>query len=198
MNQAQMLRRQALLDQQDAAFENFWPQRGGYLLFVSAFASVAENLEQLARKADSTSGNPIEHSQTYGAMPRSLIQEVSFGMNEDELDEQLIPAIVAFKKSEDLMQGIDDPIEKMKLDFAYGRALFRLSHGRDLNLARQARDRLASALQLARLYSPMHVQSAERSILNAESGLELVEEGVSMDEQIVELAQSLKKKSAKS
>ena len=91
--------------------------------------------------------------------------------------------LIDFDKADALLKALADPVEQMKLDFGYGRTLFRLSRGRDLLLAVQARDRLASALALARsvmpaLVPPGQLESAladaEKTLRNAESGLALV------------------------
>jgi hypothetical protein len=92
----------------------------------------------------------------------------------------LIPAARAFGRADELLKGLSDPIERMKLAYAYGRALFRLSEGRNLGYATEGRDRLASALALARRYMPDGVSSAEE-------GLAAVLEGLEIDRQIADL-----------
>lgn len=185
MNQSQLARRNALLARQDAALHR-WPQ-GKAPAFIEEVTMVARELEALAREVDELGADRLQRARTWRF---AGLAYADAAVGQELL--KLAPTARAFGNADGLLEGLEEPIERMKLDYAYGRALFRLSQGRDLSLAMQARDRLASALELARSFMPALVASAEEALDSAQKGLDLVWEGTLIDQQIADLPAGLR------
>ena len=52
------------------------------------------------------------------------------------------------------LAGASDELERVKLNYCFGKTLLQLSDGKDLELATEARTRLKTALNLARVHMP--------------------------------------------
>lgn len=152
MTPDQLKRREALLTRNDAALDR-WPQRSGKD-FVREMTAVAKGLEALAREVDTAQGDQLERSRNW-----RFVGNAYFDLANAKDLELLKLAADAYKKAEALLAGIDNAIEKMKLDYSYGHALFHLSDAKDLALVQEARRRYASALEIARAKMPAGVES---------------------------------------
>src|SRR5262245_31758000 len=139
MTPSQIERREALLSRNDAAL-NRWPQRTGQD-FVREMTAVAEGLEAVAREAHGARGHQLERSRTW-----RFVGNAYFDLANAKDVPLLKRAADAYEKAEALLAGIDDAIERMKLDYSYGHALYHLSDATDLALVQEARRRYASAL----------------------------------------------------
>jgi hypothetical protein len=82
----------------------------------------------------------------------------------------------AFQKAEALLTGIDNRVEKMKLDYSYGNTLFHLSDAKDMRMLEEARRRYASALAMAQTNMPAGVESARSALANADRVIALLKQ----------------------
>ena len=62
----------------------------------------------------------------------------------------------------------------MKLNYCFGNTLLKLSDAKDLRMASAARERLQTALGLARVHMPAGVASLEKEVANAEQIVSLL------------------------
>jgi hypothetical protein len=161
MTPSQLKRRQALLDRSDAALER-WPQRVGHP-FLREMSDVARGLETLAIEADAEGGDCLERCRTW-----RFAGNAYFDLGNGKELPQMRQAVSAFERAELLLEGLDDPIERMKLNYSFGHALFHLSDATDVTLVQKARDRYRIALGLARLHLPVGVESAQKALTAAE------------------------------
>lgn len=184
MTPSQLKRRAALLARQDAALDR-WPE-GRAPEFLSEVTVVADGLEKIANEADATGGDSFELARTWRYVGNAH-SDLAVGQSLDPL----VPAAEAYRRADALLTDSDDPIERMKLDYSYGRTLLRLCEGKNPALAQQARDRFASALRLARAHMPALAADVERALADAEQVLAIVQTVSRMDERIGELKQEL-------
>lgn len=184
MTPSQLERREALLARQDAILSR-WPQ-GRDSEFMRQMARLAHDLEALAHEADAAGGEALERGRNWRYVGNAYA-DLAVGQEVDKLE----PAANAYRRADLLLAAIDAPIERMKLDFSFGRALLRLSEGRHLALARAARDRFACALRFAHTHMPAGVADAERALADAEEALALVQTVGHIDARIGELEQEL-------
>jgi hypothetical protein len=184
MNPSQLQRRAALVARSDAALER-WPQRTGRE-FTREMSAVASGLEALAAEADAAGGNRLERCRTW-----RFAGLVAFDLGNGKELPEMRRAVDAFRKADALLEGIDNPLERTKLDYSFGHALFHLCDGKDIGLAREARDRYASALALARTHLPAGVADAQRALTNAERLIEMLQTVSHLDERIGNLREDL-------
>jgi hypothetical protein len=184
MTRSQLKRRAALLARQDAALDR-WPE-GRTPEFQREVAAVAQDLESIASETGAGRGDAFEVARTWRYVGNAY-SDLAVGRGCD----QLAPAAEAYRRADALLSDDADPIERMKLDYSYGRALLRLCDGKDSALAQQARDRFASALELARSHMPALAPDAERALAEAEQVLAMVQTVSQIDERIGELKQEL-------
>lgn len=184
MTPSQLDRREALLARQDTVLSR-WPQ-GRDSEFMRQMARLAHDLEALAHEADAAGDEALERGRNWRYVGNAYA-DLAVGQEVDKLE----PAANAYRRADLLLAAIDAPIERMKLDFSFGRALLRLSEGRHLALAREARDRFACALRIARTHMPAGVADAERALADAEEALALVQTAGHIDARIGELEQEL-------
>lgn len=180
MTPTQLKRREKALARNDAALER-WPQRIGEG-FIREMTEVVEELQALAREADATPDDQLERSRNW-----RFVGNAYFDFANAKDLRLLGLAAEAYRKAEALLAGIDNAIEKMKLDYSYGHALFHLSDAKDLALLQEARRRYASALEIARTRMPAGVESAERALANADRVIELLTQADDLSQQISEL-----------
>jgi hypothetical protein len=180
MTPTQLKHREALLARNDAALDR-WPQRTGQD-FIREMTEVVEELEALSREADTARGDQLERSRNW-----RFVGNVCFDLaNAKDLD-LLKRAADAYKKAEALLAGIDNTVEKMKLDYSYGHALFHLSDAKELTLLQEARRRYSSALEIARTKMPAGIESARTALANADRVIALLTQAEGLSRQIVEL-----------
>jgi hypothetical protein len=181
MTRSELARRDALLARQDKAAER-WPG-GKAKAFVDETSTVARDLEALAQEADERGGDPLERARTW-RLAGLAHMDAAVGHRDNA---SLTSAARAFEVADALMVNVTDPVEKLKLQYAYGRTQFRLSRGKDLTLAAFACYRLTSALELARQFMPTLVRPVEEALVTAQQGLVAVQEGTKVDQEIASL-----------
>ena len=161
MTPSLLRRRQKLVDRSDAALER-WPERTGRQ-FAREMSQIAEGLEALAKEADAQGGNCLERCRTWRYAGNAYF-DLGNGKDLPEMKK----AVSAFKAAEPLLDASDDPVERMKLNYSLGHALFHLSDATDVTLAQEARDRYAFALTLARNHLPEAAGPAQQALANAD------------------------------
>ena len=161
MNSAQMKRRDALLARNDAALER-WPDRSGPA-FTAEMSAVAEGLETLAEAVARSGKDALEGSRTW-----RFAGNAYFDLGAGREHAPLERAAAAYRSAESLLDGLDDRVELVKLNYCFGNTLLKLSDAKDLGMASAARERLKTALALARNHMPAGVPSLEKEVANAE------------------------------
>jgi hypothetical protein len=180
MNPSLMKRREALLKRNDAALDR-WPGRTGKD-FVAEMTAIAKELEALAREVDVGRGDPLERSRNWRYVGNAYFDLA----NAKDLAHLKLSA-GAFQKAEALLAGIDNSIEKMKLDYSYGNTLFHLSDGKDIQMLQEARRRYASAREMAQAHMPAGVESAKSALANAERVIALLTQAEDLSQQASDL-----------
>ena len=187
MTRTQLRQRDRLLTRHESALAQ-WSDRSGSD-FQRAITEVARELDRLAREADATRGDCLERARTWRHAGNAY-----FDLGNGQDAAQLRLAATAFQKAETLLQGIDDPIEKMKLDLSYGRALlhqFRLSKGNEAAFAQQARLRHASALAIAEAEMPNAVASLKTALAQSEQAIALLQGAENLSGKITKLEREI-------
>jgi hypothetical protein len=167
MNSAQMKRRDALLARNDAALDR-WPDRSGPA-FTAEMGAVAEGLEALAQAVARSGKDALEGSRTWRFAGNAYF-DLGAGRERTPLEK----AAAAYRSAESLLEGLDDRVELVKLNYCFGNTLLKLSDAKDLNMASAARERLQTALGLARVHMPAGVASLEKEVANAEQIVSLL------------------------
>ena len=185
MTPSQLKRRETLLVRSDTALDR-WPERTGHA-FIREMTAVASGLEALAEEADAAGGDRLERCRTW-----RFAGNAYFDLGNGKELPEMRRAADAFRKADTLLKGIDNPIERLKLNYSFGHALFHLCDAKDIELAREARDRYASALTLAREHMPAGVSAAEQALANAERVISLLQTVSHLDERIGEIKEELK------
>jgi tetratricopeptide (TPR) repeat protein len=168
MTPKQLKQREILLARNDATLDR-WPERTGPE-FIREMTAVLQGLEALAREADAVVGDRLERCRTW-----RYVGNAYFDLGAVRELAQLKHAADAYQRAEALLEGLDDPIERMKLDYSYGNALFHLCDAQDLQLAQEARRRYSSALAIARIHMPAGVEAAQSALTNAEMVVALLQ-----------------------
>lgn len=183
MTRTQLRHRDRLFARHEAALSR-WPDRSGSE-FMREMRVVVQEIELLAREAHATRGDRLESARTW-----RYVANAYFDLGNGRDPAPLRFAVNAFQKAETLLQGIDNPIEKMKLDFSYGRVLlhlFHLSEGKEVSFAQEARLRHASALAIAEAEMPGAVESAKTALAEAEQVIALLQAAENLSGTISEL-----------
>ena len=189
MTPSQLERRKTLLARSDAALDR-WPDRKGSE-FVHTMTAVAEGLEALAKAADRSGNDAIERARTWRHVGNAY-----FDLGAGGKRPQLEQAAVAFRKAEPLLDGADNPVETMKLNYSFGRTLMLLCE-KDVQLAAEARDRFATALKLARTHMPAGVSSVDKALRDAEQAVALLTQADGLSRRIDQLKSELRSTEAK-
>jgi hypothetical protein len=161
MNSAQIQRRETLLKRNDAALDR-WPDQSGPG-FAAEMREIAEGLEALAKAVAAAGNDPLEGSRTWRFAGNAYF-DLGAGRGRTPLEK----AASAYRSAEELLAGVDDRVEFVKLNYCFGNTLLKLSEAKDLSMASAARERLKAALTLARIHMPAGVSSLERELANAE------------------------------
>src|SRR5688572_1602115 len=140
MTPSHLASRQTLLSRSDAALDR-WPDRKGSE-FVREMTDVAEGLQALAHAADRTGNDALERARTWRHVGNAYFD---LGASDPT---QLEHSAAAFRNAEALLDAADDPVETMKLNYAFGQTLLLQSAAKDAELASEARNRLAVAVEL--------------------------------------------------
>jgi len=177
-------RRTALLTRGDGALDR-WPDRQGPQ-FVREMTAVAEGLEAIAVAADRGGGDRLDRARTWRQVGNAY-----FDLNREGGREQLEHAAAAFRTAEILLEGANEPVEALKLDYSFGQTLMLLCAAKDLQFASAARDRFANALRLAREHLPDGVSSLERALQDAEQVVQLLEQADGLGRRIEQLKAQL-------
>jgi hypothetical protein len=142
--------------------------------------AVVEDLEALAREGDATGGDRLERARTWRYAAHAWLD---LGRGGDI--ECLEHARADLDNAEALLVGIDDPVERMKLEAGYGHVLRHLARARvDPSLVWEARHRLAAALALARTVQPDAVPPLQAALANTDSVMPLAEEAEALGRRI--------------
>jgi hypothetical protein len=185
MTPSQLKLRTDLLARQDAALDR-WPQ-GNSPEFLLEVTAVASELENLARDADTAGGDTIERVRNW-----RFVGDAYADLVVDNDAKRWRDAADAYQRADALLEGSDNPVERMKLDFRYGRALFGLSNaGKNAALVHDARDRFISALGLARVHMPEVVPDVEQSVADTEQVLAIATQITGLDAKIGQLNEEL-------
>ena len=160
MNSAQMKRRDALLARNDAALDR-WPDRSGPA-FTAEMSAIAEGFEALAQAVARSGKDALEGSRTWRFAGNAYF-DLGAGRERAPLEK----AAAAYRSAESLLDGLDDRVELVKLNYCFGNTLLKLSDAKDLRMASAAHERLKTALALARVHMPAGVASLEKEVTNA-------------------------------
>jgi hypothetical protein len=91
--------------------------RGGTLHFAR-WCLPWPTAETLAREVDREGGDRLERARTWRYAGLAYA-DVAAGLEGAELVDKLTKAALSFQKADELLKGLTDPIERMKLDFGY-------------------------------------------------------------------------------
>ncbi len=188
MTPAQLRRREALIARNDAALER-WPDRTGPE-FTSEMSTVAAALEALAQATAANERDAVECSRTWRWTGNAYF-DLGAGKDRAALEQ----AAEAYRRAEDALEAdaeAADAVERVKLNYCFGKALLQLSEGKDLGLVTDARTRLRAALDLARAHMPDGVESLKRELATAEQMIALLGEVGQIDQRIAQLKGELK------
>jgi len=150
-------RREAAVDRQDAALAAH-PDRQGPE-FVAELEAVVRELEALANDARAFPGDPVEQSRTWSSLGGAYYD---LGAPRDPA--LLQKSVRAYERAEALLDGVDAPLVRAKLDFNFANTLRALGAIGDTDKFREALlryDRAAEAFaRLAPELAPRARQAA--------------------------------------
>ncbi len=152
-------RRAALIARKDAALQR-WPTKSGEG-FETEMATVARELDLLARSLDASDADPIERLRSWCAAGEAyLLLGAKYALQ---------CATEAFRYAEAAAARAEaDARELMQLEHQFGVALLKLSADTNAELAAEAATRLSTALSLARKHMPVGVASIKFELFRAE------------------------------
>ena len=152
-------RRAELIARKDAALER-WPTKSGEG-FEAEMATVARELDLLARSLDARDADPIERLRSWCAAGEAYLQVGA--------KYALQCATEAFRYAEAAAGRAEaDAREMLQLKHQFGVALLKLSADTNMELAAEAATRLSTALSLARKHMPVGVASIKFELFRAE------------------------------
>lgn len=189
MTAGQLRQRDALIARNDAALER-WPDHTGPE-FTSEMAAVAGGLGALARAMAAGEHDVVECSRTWRWAGNAW-----FDLGAGKVRSALEQAVAAYRQAEDELGAVADAIERIKLGYCFGKALLRLSEGKDLGRAKDARKRLRAALKLAHEHMPDGVESVQEELATAEQIVALLGEVSQLNQRMAELKDELERTDA--
>lgn len=190
MTPAQLRRRESLIARSDAALER-WPDRNGEE-FATEMAAIAAALEALAQAMAADQRDAVELSRTWRWAGNAYF-DLGAGRDRAALEH----AAQAFRRAEDALADTAEAVERVKLNFCFGKALLQLSEAKDLGLVTDARKRLKAALDLARVHMPDGVKSLRQELATAEQMIALLSEVGQLDQRIAQLKGELRNEDAR-
>lgn len=151
--------RAALIARRDAALER-WPDRSGEG-FEAEMATIARELDALARALDGAGTDPTQRLRTWCAAGEAyLLVGAKYAVQ---------CATEAFRYAEAAAAKAEaDARELLQLKHQFGIALLKLGGDRNEQLAAEAANRLSTALSLARKHMPVGVASIKYELFRAE------------------------------
>jgi hypothetical protein len=152
-------RRAELIARKDAALKR-WPSRTGEG-FEAEMATIARELDLLARSLDNADGDPVERLRTWAAAGEAyLLLGAKYALQ---------CATEAFRYAEAAAAKAEtDARELLQLKHQFGVALLKLSADTNAELAAEAATRLSTALSLARKHMPVGVANIKFELFRAE------------------------------
>ena len=157
MRSAELQRRQAALDQHDAAMAR-WPQHGGQA-FEQQMREVVRDLETIAREADRGDPDELERSRTWRYLGDAYF-DLAAGKDATLLQE----GVAAYRRAEALLENAESPVDRAKLDFNLANTLRGLGGAADRPLLEEARRRYGQALETFSHHAPQFVAQVKANI----------------------------------
>ena len=159
MKPDQLRQRNAFVAQGEALLDRF-PQRTGdeFVREMTVVANGLQAIAQAADRADRSGSDALERARTWRHFGNACY-DLGTGRQRPELER----ASGAFARADALHTNLNEPVEKLKVNYSWGRTLLLLCGGQDPQLAVQARDRFTTALALAPEHLPAavpHLQTA--------------------------------------
>jgi hypothetical protein len=151
--------RAALIARRDAVLKR-WPTRSGDD-FEAEMATIARDLDSLARALDNADSDPVQRLRTWCAAGEAyLLVGARYAVQ---------CATEAFRYAEAAAAKAEaDAREVLQLQHQFGLALLKLAGDRNEHLASEAATRLSAALSLARKHMPVGVASIKYELFRAE------------------------------
>jgi len=183
----QLRQRNALVAQGEALLDRF-PKRTGDA-FVREMTAVANGLQAIAEaadRADRTGIDALERARTWRHLGNACY-DLGTGRQREHLER----ASSAFARADALHANLNEPVEKLKVHYSWGRTLLLLCDGQDPQLAVQARDRFTTALALAPEHLPAAVPHLQTALTDATRVVDLLTTAQGLGGQIHRLEQDL-------
>jgi hypothetical protein len=160
--------------------ERRWPDRSA-AAFAAEVRAVARALEKLATSVDHVA-DALEASRTWRFAGQAYADLGEAG--ERAAFER---AASAYRAAEALLEGRDEPVDLMKLNFWFGSLLIDLCDKKDPVQVSAGCERLKTSLALARRHRPESVAPLEKQIAQAQQIVALLTQAQGLDQQITQL-----------
>ena len=161
-------RRDQALTRHDTALER-WPDRAG-AGFATELAAVVDELGKVAAALDAGRTDPLERSRTW-----RFVGDALFDLARGKESEPLKRAAAAYESAEKLLDEVDAPLERAKLDFNYANTLRGMSQGRDRALLEEASLRYQMALGAFRRHAPNHADTVQAAMDTLQPQLKMLD-----------------------
>ncbi|UCC81002.1 MAG: TIR domain-containing protein [Candidatus Zixiibacteriota bacterium] len=158
--------RENVMDRAYGIVDANWPARKG-AKYRSDMMKVVDELKKIAEKMRAQNYARIEQSRIYrylGSVYSDLIPELG--------DEMFQKSCEAYKVAEDLLEGIDDPLERAKLNFNYGNVL-RQPGSKDIEKLKDAKRRVKLAGETFSKLAPEFMPSVDEALKSIEGLLKI-------------------------
>jgi hypothetical protein len=187
MKADQLRERNALVARGEALLDRF-PKRTGeeFIREMTAVANGLEAIAQSADRADRSGSDALERARTWRHLGNACY-DLGTGRQRPQLER----ASGAFAHADALLANLNEPVEKLKVNYSWGRTLLLLCDGQDPQLAVQARDRFRAALALAPEHLPAAVSHLQTALTDATRVVDLLTTAQGLGHQINQLKQEL-------
>ena len=161
-------RRERALARHDSALER-WPNRAGPD-FAAELTAVADELGKIAAALDASNEDQLERSRTW-----RFVGDALFDLARGIEPEPLKRAATAYDCAEKLIDGVDAPLDRAKLDFNYANILRGMSQGRNRALLEEALLRYQIALGAFQRLAPEHAATVQAALDTLQPQLKMLD-----------------------
>jgi hypothetical protein len=158
--------REAAMDRADRALNAVWPQRTG-AEYVREMQAAEQALKDIAKAMAESNTDPVEQSKVYRYLG-SIHSDLAPALGHDEL----LEAKALYEKSEALLEGCSDPLERAKLNFNYANTLRQVDPD-NADLLTEAKQRILAAKEVFEAQAPQHLPSVRQALQSVNLLLEL-------------------------
>lgn len=167
MSQHLINQREDAMDRADAAVSAAWPERKGEK-YVKEMQFAADELQNIAVSMEKEGVDSVEISRTFryiGSIYADLAPALGNSMYTKSKD--------VYLRSEKLLEGCTDDLERAKLNFNYGNTLRQMDPN-NIDQLQEAKNRFLSAKEAFTVHSPNSVSSADEALLSVNTLLSIV------------------------